>query len=373
MFKMKRFIVPLIITITLVSQTALAAVPKLNKNTYDKMTASEIAKKYKENGIEEGVTAYKLEVPLEWNFATSDVTKELGSECIDDTNLEEDKSIKLFEEAVLLIGNKEFDKEIAKCSINYPRFTKFIEPGIKKASVYLSDENNKLIGVVQFDIIINIAGTQKVEMPKEIKAIKISEIKDRREYTFPDFPRESNELVASDKFYSEEKASKIYELFETGKISGSSDGFFYPKFSVTRAEFATMLVNILEYKNKSGLEKFSDIRGHWAKSAIDTIWSYGLMKGVSSDKFDPNGKITYEQIAVICERILESNGKTIILTDKELYDINLHATLSYGKEAVAKCLKAKLFEETNYFFPTDPATREDATIIIYELRQMIKR
>lgn len=54
---------------------------------------------------------------------------------------------------------------------------------------------------------------------------------------------------------------------------------------------------------------FKDVRyGDWYYDAVSKVYSLGIMKGVSSSRFDPNGTLTREQVAMILYT-LEGNGE----------------------------------------------------------------
>ena len=78
----------------------------------------------------------------------------------------------------------------------------------------------------------------------------------------------------------------IKTLMEKGAITGYPDKTFKPNNSITRAEFASVLVKAFELETKTG-KIFSDTAEHWAKDIIATSNAHGIVDGYSDEKFGP--------------------------------------------------------------------------------------
>lgn len=94
-------------------------------------------------------------------------------------------------------------------------------------------------------------------------------------------------------------ASKnILEVVDAGYMGGKGNGKFEPLATVTRAEMATILVNVLDVEKKADYQ-FHDVAStYWASEYIKTAYSHGLVNGVGNYKFNPTGKVTRAQYAV---------------------------------------------------------------------------
>ena len=57
------------------------------------------------------------------------------------------------------------------------------------------------------------------------------------------------------------------------------------------------------------MEKFTDIKGHYAEHIIEDLTSKGILKGVSEDEYEPDRPVTRAEMAVIADRILKYIGK----------------------------------------------------------------
>ncbi|MDU5275511.1 MAG: S-layer homology domain-containing protein [Peptoniphilus lacydonensis] len=91
-----------------------------------------------------------------------------------------------------------------------------------------------------------------------------------------------------------------------GLISGYEDGTFKPNEAMTRAQFASMMANYLKLEEGNNPIDFKDVKeNYWAKDAINTLSSHGIMVGKSKDEFKPNDKITRAEAATIFNKVLD--------------------------------------------------------------------
>ena len=103
--------------------------------------------------------------------------------------------------------------------------------------------------------------------------------------------------------------SNIEEMSGLGFLAGTPDGNFNPEKPVTRAEFATMIVNCLKL-NVAGTNggTFIDVSNkHWAFKAIVAASKAGFIVG-DKGKFRPDDKISRQEMAVVVMKISEKNG-----------------------------------------------------------------
>ncbi len=90
----------------------------------------------------------------------------------------------------------------------------------------------------------------------------------------------------------------ISKLVNLDCISGYPDGSFRPDSTITRAEFATVLVKAFKLENSEG-KTFADTAAHWAKQSIAAAAANGLVSGYAGGTFGPDDLITREQMAVM--------------------------------------------------------------------------
>ncbi|WP_229106876.1 SwmB domain-containing protein [Paenibacillus sp. 1001270B_150601_E10] len=129
------------------------------------------------------------------------------------------------------------------------------------------------------------------------------------------FGLESNASAAnaySDVGSSHPMVAYIGAATKAGIIGGYENGTFRPNQNISREQMAVMLVRTLDYVkqdtayNSNVLQGFKD-RGRissYAKDAVIRSVSSGLIAGVTTNTFDPQGIATRAQAAVMLERLL---------------------------------------------------------------------
>ncbi|RXZ79442.1 hypothetical protein EBB07_22970 [Paenibacillaceae bacterium] len=90
----------------------------------------------------------------------------------------------------------------------------------------------------------------------------------------------------------------ILKMVRIDAVNGYADGSFQPDRLITRAEFATILVQALGLSDKKG-KTFSDTVNHWAAQAVSTAYAYGIVAGYDDNTFAPDEFITREQMAMM--------------------------------------------------------------------------
>ncbi len=89
-------------------------------------------------------------------------------------------------------------------------------------------------------------------------------------------------------------------------INGYSDNTYKPDSYITRAEFATMVVNLLGTSEMGDLNKFKDVsKDAWYYEAISKAVSLGIIEGYSDNTLRPEGKITRQEAMTIINRVLK--------------------------------------------------------------------
>ncbi|RAV21220.1 Ig-like domain-containing protein [Paenibacillus contaminans] len=83
-------------------------------------------------------------------------------------------------------------------------------------------------------------------------------------------------------------------------IRGYSDGTVRADHTITRAEFASLLVQLLEIEN-TGTKQWSlrDIDSHWAYESIAVLAGHGVINGYSDSTFRPDQTITREEMVTL--------------------------------------------------------------------------
>jgi len=101
----------------------------------------------------------------------------------------------------------------------------------------------------------------------------------------------------------------IIWAYENKIISGTGQGKFLPRATITREQAATLLMNVYHYlggnlKDRTA-QAFSDTSkvSSWASSAVKNATELSIMGGVSDTRFDPQGKYSSEQTIVTMLRL----------------------------------------------------------------------
>ena len=159
--------------------------------------------------------------------------------------------------------------------------------------------------------------------------------------------------------------------------SGVGDGNFAPNRAITRAEFASMIVNALGLKGTKFPDKFSDVKkGDPYYYYIYTAYEYGILSGYSNGKFGTNDLITREQAMVMLSKAIKVAGMDVSVSQEDIENqLKLFKDSgnisSYAKEGAAICIKNGIFggNEGN-ITPKGSFTRaESATVVIKLLKK----
>ncbi len=91
----------------------------------------------------------------------------------------------------------------------------------------------------------------------------------------------------------------VQYLYDKGIISGYQDGTFHPNDTVTRAQFAKMLVGSMEWPLVTpATPTFSDVPADfWGYSYIETAYAHGVITGYADGTFRPGAPVTRAQVA----------------------------------------------------------------------------
>lgn len=139
-----------------------------------------------------------------------------------------------------------------------------------------------------------------------------------------------NTLDFSDVSNDNYAANAIASLVELGAISGYGDGTFKPKKTITREEFAKILVNAFNLSRDYdyNVPEFSDVSyDRWSKEYIDILTQFGV-GGVGQGKFAPKNLVTREQAAQFIYSPHHEVVKTGPITADAYHNISVH--LEFG-------------------------------------------
>ncbi|OIP69222.1 MAG: hypothetical protein AUK43_13590 [Oscillatoriales cyanobacterium CG2_30_40_61] len=170
--------------------------------------------------------------------------------------------------------------------------------------------------------------------------------------------------------------NSIETLANKGIINGYRDGTFKPDATLTRAEFATMLIKafpqLLDIREPL---QFQDVPSNfWAYSVIQKTYSTGFMSGYEDKSFKPQQNIPRVQALVSLVKGLnyepsQSIIKTLNQSLNDAKDIP-----NYAKNAMAAAIEFGLvvnYPEVKLLNPNKPATRAEVAVFFCQaLRQV---
>ncbi|MCQ6561587.1 S-layer homology domain-containing protein [Paenibacillus mendelii] len=159
----------------------------------------------------------------------------------------------------------------------------------------------------------------------------------------------------------------IKQAINEGFVTGYTDGTFKPNHTVTRAEFAVMLINTLKPQEVGAALAFTDTAkiDSWAQKAVAQAVEAGIIKGYEDGTFRPDAQITRTEMAAMIANALklsiEWNAATSFADDKNIP--------SWAKGAVAAIERLGLMEGagTNTFNPDGLATRAEAVTVLLRM------
>ena len=146
-----------------------------------------------------------------------------------------------------------------------------------------------------------------------------------------------------------------------GYIHGRGNGVFDPTGEITRAEFATMIANAMNYEDKpESPAAFTDVNGHWAEDAINFCAENGIIDGYADCSFRPDQTITRQEVAAILARAFD----LVEESNKKYTDDNLIPEWSRDYVYLAKGSELMNGDAKGTFRPTDTLIRAEAATIL---------
>lgn len=161
-----------------------------------------------------------------------------------------------------------------------------------------------------------------------------------------------------------------------GVVNGSTEGgklLFRPDGKVTRAEFAIMAANFMNYDTDAykdvSLDAFADASDipSWASAQIKAVYKNGLINGKDNNGrvyFEPNSQITRAEAITILSRILPENMGRDKLQYKDLNNIPLWSADAFKKLNTAGLISGY---DDNTIKPQNSVTRAEAVTMLYNI------
>lgn len=169
----------------------------------------------------------------------------------------------------------------------------------------------------------------------------------------------------------------VYFVADKGYFNGTSENMFSPDDPMTRAMFVTVIgrlagVDASQYQTSN----FSDVQaGSWYAPYVAWAAEKGVVKGISETEFDPNGKITREQMAAMMYRYADFCGVNLTDASSALFDrfADKAAVSQYAEKAMIWATDKGIINGTEKGLePAADATRAQVAQIIKNYVEKIK-
>ncbi len=165
----------------------------------------------------------------------------------------------------------------------------------------------------------------------------------------------------------------IEGLAARGIIDGKGDGNFDPEGTMSRAEFATIVVRGLGLTPEEN-SRFTDvIAGSWYAPYVGTAYEYGIVTGTSDTEFNPSGTITRQEAAVMVARAAELCGLEMTMDDQAVRDMlaqfpDYIQSAEWAREALAFCYQEQILDQSDMeILPQAAVKRHEIARMLYQM------
>lgn len=158
--------------------------------------------------------------------------------------------------------------------------------------------------------------------------------------------------------------AKINQNYLGAYLKGYTDKTFKPDNNMTRAEFASMLSNILTIPKNSKTTTFADVSSDkWYAEAVNLVAGIGVIKGYDDGLFRPEQNITRAEATSLLMRCANNLSKTN--SNTQLSDINAH----WAYNDIIKAIDGNIIDgyPDGTFRPNDYISRAEVAKITNKL------
>ena len=184
-------------------------------------------------------------------------------------------------------------------------------------------------------------------------------------------------VIHPDKIFTDIIGHKDRTAIETlasrGIINGKTENSFEPNSTMTRAEFATIIARGLGLPQKNSAN-FKDVTANdWFYNYVGTAYTYGIIKGVSENEFNPNGTVTREEAAVMVTRAaklcgMDTEVETTAIRDvlAQFFDYVLGS--DWSQSSLAFCYNEKILNDSVMDIkPRETVMRAEIASMLYNM------
>jgi len=165
----------------------------------------------------------------------------------------------------------------------------------------------------------------------------------------------------------------IEALASRGIINGKGKGLFDPETTMSRAEFAAIVVRALGLVPKEN-GQFSDvISGTWYAPYVGTAKRYGLVNGSTDTSFNPSGTLTRQEAAAMIARAAKLCGMDTALDTTSVRNIlaqfsDYTSVSAWAQESLAFCYEAGILNQDDLtIHPTSEIHRCEIAQMLFNM------
>ncbi|MGA0242150.1 MAG: S-layer homology domain-containing protein [Candidatus Marinamargulisbacteria bacterium] len=153
------------------------------------------------------------------------------------------------------------------------------------------------------------------------------------------------------------------ELKHAQKLENTSK--FFPNTAITRAAFSKYAVNIKGLSlNSRNLKSFSDVsKSDPYYTYIQTMASQNLIKGISKDRFGPNGFVTRLQALVVIARLLPEPPTSVSSLSLPFTDISGY---KWAQDSIRKVYYYKIVSPSSRLNPKRRVSKAELVTLLYK-------
>lgn len=232
------------------------------------------------------------------------------------------------------------------------------ETGFTLKDAVFSDANGASIStnVPAADSSQKPSAPAKPDQPKTDDPTEPSNPGENAGQTFLDVPKS---------FWGYESIERAAQL---GYVNGVGGGKFEPNRQLTRAEFVTMLYRMAGKPAASTAAVFTDVpQNAWYRDALNWAAEKGYVNGTGENSFNPDGKITRQEVVTILFRYSgsQSGAETMFTATYDSQFTDSGAIAPWAKSAMYWAIYNGVVNGTSQtaVSPTATATRAEVAAI----------
>lgn len=165
---------------------------------------------------------------------------------------------------------------------------------------------------------------------------------------------------------------EIEYLITKGYIQGDEEGNLNLDNGLSRAEYATVICNIMKLAEIADLSGYTDVSvSDWYYDSMAKMVAKGYIYGNSETTLNPNGKITREEVFVILARIL--NLETSATDIEALNQFEDSAEISdWARDSIASLVgNGYLQGDDGKIKPSQNSTRAESFVVLHRTEDML--